>query len=216
MPRRGRHRQSRSRGSLDAEAARQTCPARLGVPQALGVDLFLARLGRRVSRDSVRILACNDSRARLQVESGYGRAGPPRTRLASSRGRCPITVAVELRPRIAHQLQRSRLCWKRPRSWLRQATCPARDPKFRQLAPARRLAATGRPSATSGVIAIGTLRPYHIWCNWLRWPSASYTELVTQVVAGQVLEHVHRLALLVPVAEVDRADCFCKLDRRGV
>lgn len=72
------------------------------------------------------------------------------------------------------------------------------------------------PSATSGVIAVGTLRPYHIWCNWLRWPSASYTELVTQVVAGQVLEHVHRLALLVPVAEVDRADCFCELDRSGV
>ena len=90
------------------------------------------------------------------------------------------------------------------------------DPKFRQLEPARRLAASGRPSATSGVIAVGTLRPYHIWCNWLRWPSASYTELVTQVVAGQVLEHVHRLALLVPVAEVDRADCFCELDRSGV
>ena len=90
------------------------------------------------------------------------------------------------------------------------------DPKFRQLEPARRLAASGRPSATSGVSAVGTLRPYHIWCHWLRWPSASYTELVTQVVAGQVLEHVHRLALLVPVAEVDRADCFCELDRSGV
>src|SRR6185312_12805319 len=45
---------------------------------------------------------------------------------------------------------------------------------------------------------------------------ASSTELVTQVVAGQVLEHVHRLALLVPVAEVDRADCCCELDRSGV
>ena len=91
------------------------------------------------------------------------------------------------------------------------------NPRGAQQPPrARRLAASGRPSATSGVIAVGTLRPYHIWCNWLRWPSASYTELVTQVVAGQVLEHVHRLALLVPVAEVDRADCFCELDRSGV
>lgn len=90
------------------------------------------------------------------------------------------------------------------------------EPKFGQLEPARRLAASGRPSATSGVIAVGTLRPHHIWCNWLRWPSASYTELVTQVVAGQVVEHVHRLALLVPVAEVDRADCFCELNRSGV
>ena len=65
-------------------------------------------------------------------------------------------------------------------------------------------------------IEVGTLSPYHIWCNGLRRPSASSPELVTQVVAGQVLEHVHRLALLVPVAEVDRADCFCELDRSGV
>jgi hypothetical protein len=36
------------------------------------------------------------------------------------------------------------------------------DPKFRQLEPARRLAASGQPRATSGVIAVGTLRPYHI------------------------------------------------------
>jgi len=38
------------------------------------------------------------------------------------------------------------------------------DPKSRQLEPARRLAASGRPSATSCVIAVGTLRPYYIWC----------------------------------------------------
>ena len=30
------------------------------------------------------------------------------------------------------------------------------------------------------------------------------------------METGHRLALLVPVAEVDRADCFCELDRNGV
>jgi hypothetical protein len=66
------------------------------------------------------------------------------------------------------------------------------------------------------VARVWPLGPYHIWCNWLRWPSASYTEFGTQVVAGQVLEHVHRLALLVPVAEVDRADCCCDLDRSGV
>jgi hypothetical protein len=33
------------------------------------------------------------------------------------------------------------------------------DPKLFQLEPARRLAAPGGPSATSGVIAVGTLRP---------------------------------------------------------
>jgi hypothetical protein len=34
------------------------------------------------------------------------------------------------------------------------------EPDFHELEPARRVAASGRPSATSGVIAIGTLRPY--------------------------------------------------------
>jgi hypothetical protein len=75
LPRRGRHRQSRSCGQPDADAARQTCPARLGVASGSRRGPALARLGRRVYRDSVRILACNDSRARLQVESGYGRIG---------------------------------------------------------------------------------------------------------------------------------------------